>query len=220
MSQLAENASEATLGLNPSSASQPERRQWPMVAHVGLYRSFGAYLAFYEGVVEHLFAALREGKGTVDGFAPPLLFLMRHAMELGYKYTLSELHQMNEEPYDNKAYGKHGLRCLHVALRSQHGKAVEKYGLPDSVVSNFKDYCDKTETGMNQFEALDSTSFNFRYPVDKAGTPNFPPGQTVDLQAIKLTFDDSMILLRHTADVLGEYVDIHRWREAEAHGNW
>ena len=104
--------------------------------------------------------------------------------------------------------------------RCQHEKAVAKYSLPESVVSSFEEHCVKTEAGMRHFEALDGTSFNFRYPMDKAGNPNFQHDQTVDLRATKEAFDDAMILLRHTADVLGHYVEIHDWMEAEAHANW
>jgi len=198
-------------------ATRPAR---PTIAQVGVYQSFGNYLASYEHVVQCLFTALEEGKEMPDVIAPPLLFMMRHAMELGYKYTLWELHQMNEEPYDAKTYGNHKLRDLHTALRAQHQKAVTKYDLPDDEVSSFEDYCEKTQAGMSQFESLDATSFNFRYPMDKFGKPNFALDQTIDLTAIKQAFDDAMILLRLTADVLGDYVDTHHWMEAEARENW
>lgn len=55
---------------------------------------------------------------------------------------------------------------------------------------------------------------------DNLGASNLPRDQTVDLRALKLAFDDAMILLRFTADVLGEYVDIDRQIEAEASENW
>lgn len=203
-----------------SNQSVPHGSVWPLVAHVGLYQSFGSYLGSYTQAVERLFNAVQSGQDAVDVIAPPLLFLMRHAMELGYKYTLWELHQMNDEPYDPKAYGNHKLRELHRALSVQHEKAVAKYDLPGSEVENFQEYYTKTEAGMNQFEAMDATSFTFRYPIDKTGAPNLPRDQTVDLQAIKQAFDDAMILLRHTADVLGEYVEIHHWMEAQADADW
>ena len=177
-------------------------------------------MGFYCHVVERLFADIESGREPVDVVAPPLLFMMRHAMELGYKYTLSELHKMNEEPYDAKAYGSHKLRDLHAALRAKHAKAVAKYKLPETVERNFEEYCEKTLAGMKVFEALDGTSFTFRYPIDKAGSPNFSRDLTVDFRPIKQSFDDAMILLRHTADVLGEYVDMDRWMEAKAQQMW
>lgn len=202
------------------SPSEPRSAVRAMVANVGLYQTFGAYLGSYEQAVERLFSAAQSGHEALDVIAPPLLFLMRHAIELGYKYTLWELHQMNGEPYDLERYGDHKLRQLHRALGAQHEKAVAKYDLPESESENFKEYYSRTEAGMSLFEEMDATSFTFRYPIDKKGALNLPREQTVDLQALKLAFDDAMILLRHTADVLGEYVDIHRWMEAEARENW
>jgi hypothetical protein len=191
-----------------------------LIACLGWNHSFGHYLAAYERAVEVLFKSIDEGHQAIDLIAPPLLFLMRHSMELGYKFSLWELHRMNGEPYDPKAYKNHRLDQLHEALQTQHEKAVKKYDLPDSHVDNFVEYSAKTEAGLKQFIALDAGSFNFRYPIDNTGKPNFDQNQTVDLVALKLLYGDAMILLRHTADVLGEYVDIHNYMMRDFHGSF
>jgi hypothetical protein len=191
-----------------------------IVARVGQHQSFASYLGSYEQAVKQLFDSIVNGRESADLIAPPLLFLMRHSMELGYKFTLWELHEMNEEPYDFQGYKGHGLAKLHQALRESHRKAVEKYDLPDSHVENFKEHCEKTEAGMKLFSRLDFDSMGFRYPFNNQGNPNLPRDEVVDLMALKQAFDDAMILLKHTADVLGEYVDVRRWMEAEARANW
>src|ERR1039457_5491663 len=144
------------------------------VAHVGQRQSFASYLNSYEQAVKRLFDDIVSGKESVDLIAPPLLFLMRHSLELGYKFTLWELHQINEDAYNLKAYGNHKLPDLHAALRVQHAKAIAKYDLPDSHIENFNDYCMKTEAAMKIFDQLDFDSFSFRYPLDKKGSPNLP----------------------------------------------
>ena len=70
------------------------------VAHVGQRQSFASYLNSYEQAVKRLFDDIVSGKESVDLIAPPLLFLMRHSLELGYKFTLWELHQINEDAYN------------------------------------------------------------------------------------------------------------------------
>lgn len=191
-----------------------------LIARLGWTNSFGGYLGCYEQAVERLFKSIDQNQEPIDLIAPPLLFLMRHSMELGYKFTLWELHQMNGEPYDPKKYKNHRLDQLHEALQAQHKKAVEKYDLPDTEVENFAEYCIKTEAGLKKFHALDADSFSFRYPIDNSGKPNFARDQTVDLVALKHLYDDAMILLRHTADVLGEYVDIHNHMARDFSGDW
>jgi hypothetical protein len=53
-------------------------------AHIGRYANFSAYVAFYEHAVERLFCEVSERNETADMAPVPLLFLMRHTMELGY----------------------------------------------------------------------------------------------------------------------------------------
>jgi hypothetical protein len=165
----------------------------------------------YEQAVKTLFDSIDRGRQPIDLIAPPLLFLMRHSMELGYKYAIWEIHQITGEKYDAEAYGKHDLAMLHAALREQHQKVVVKMNLPDSEVENFEHHCVNTEAGMKKFMAMDSGSFSFRYPIDKKGNINFRPDETVDLVAMKLLYDDAMILLCATADVLDQYVEIESY---------
>lgn len=203
-----------------SNAPDSSPRDWRMIAHVGHHQSFGSYLLSYSNAVELMFREVQNGKEPIDLLAPPLLFLMRHTLELGYKYTLWELHRMIGEPFDANSYGHHKLAVLHSALLKKHQKAVEKFDLPEKEVTEFKEYCEKTSAFQKQFVLLDDSSFRFRYPIDKAGQQNFATYQKVDLLAIKEAFDHGMILLRHTADVLGEYEDIYKWMENDAYGDW
>ena len=196
-------------------SAQPQE----LIVRVGKRQSFASYLTAYEHAVKQLFDSVTSGREPAELIAPPLLFLMRHSMELGYKFTLWELHEMNGEPYDFERFKDHRLGELHEALREAHGKAVKKYDLPDDHVANFEEYCAKTEAGMKRFSRLDFRSMSFRYPVDTQGNPSLSKTETVDLVALKLLYDEAMVLLRHTADVLGEYVDIRNWMEAEAREN-
>ena len=195
-------------------------QQQELIVRIGQRQSFASYLGAYEHAVRQLFDSVVSGREPAELIAPPLLFLMRHSMELGYKFTLWELHEMIGEPYDFQRFKDHRLGELHQALREAHRKAVAKYDLPESHVENFEEYCEKTEAGMKRFSKLDFNSMSFRYPVNNQGSPSLPREETVDLVALKQVFDDAMVLLCHTADVLTEYVDIHKWMEAEASANW
>ncbi|MCI0627227.1 MAG: hypothetical protein L0387_37200 [Acidobacteria bacterium] len=172
-------------------------------ARVGWYQSFGHYLFSYEKAVELLYQKVASGEETPDSIVAPLVFLMRHSLELGYKYTLVELHYLNEVPYDSKKFGHHSLRSLHAALKEWFGKVAAKWSLSESMLEDFARRYDKTQAGMEEFDQLDSSSFRFRYPIDKkTGNLVFSGGETVNLLSLKQLYDDAMILLRHTADVL------------------
>lgn len=190
-----------------------------LVVPVGKRQTFVSYLTAYEHAVKQLFDSVANGREPAELIAPPLLFLMRHSMELGYKFTLWELHQMNGDIYDFEKFKDHRLVELHAALRNAHRVAVAKYDLPENHVESFEGYCAKTEAGMKEFSRLDFRSMSFRYPVDNKGSPSLPKNETVDLIALKQLYDEAMVLLRHTSDVLSEYVDIRKWMEAEAMAN-
>ena len=121
-------------------SAQPQE----IIVRVGKRQSFASYLTAYEHAVKQLFDSVTSGREPAELIAPPLLFLMRHSMELGYKFTLWELHEMNGEPYDFERFKDHRLGELHEALREAHGKAVKKYDLRDDHVENFEEYCAKT----------------------------------------------------------------------------
>jgi hypothetical protein len=173
------------------------------VARVGWFRDFGDYLFSYERGVELLYQKVASGEETPDSIVAPLVFLMRHSLELGYKYTLVELHYLNEVPYDSKKFGHHSLKGLHAALKEWFGKVAAKWSLSGSMLEDFARHYDKSQAGMEEFDLLDSSSFRFRYPIDKkTGSLVFSGNETVNLLSLKQLYDDAMVLLRHTADVL------------------
>jgi hypothetical protein len=55
-------------------------------AYIGNYQKFNVFMSFYQDVVDKLYREVSEGNETADSIAIPLLFLMRHTMELGCKY--------------------------------------------------------------------------------------------------------------------------------------
>ena len=173
-------------------------------ARVGWFRDFGHYLFSYERAVELLYQKVASGEQTADSIVAPLVFLMRHSLELGYKYTLVELHFLNEVPYDSKKFGHHSLRDLHSALKEWFERVAAKWSLSESMLEDFARHYGKTQTGMEEFDQLDSSSFRFRYPIDKkTGNLVFSSDDTVNLFNLKQLYDEAMVLLRHTADVLG-----------------
>src|SRR6266852_1262804 len=95
-------------------------------AHIGLYPTFNAFLLFYEHSIQRLFSDLSEGNGTPDLVAIPLLFLMRHAIELGYKFSLQALCEMNSSRFAPEENERHSLIKLHRRLGSEFKIAAKE----------------------------------------------------------------------------------------------
>jgi hypothetical protein len=173
-------------------------------AWVGNYPKFSTYVAFYQDAVEILFKRVSMGNETADSVAFPLLFLMRHTLELGYKYSLFHLCALNSTIFDPKNVEGHSLVKLHKRLGTEYHLAVGNGSLPESDKESFDRYYALTASSMKRFEELDASSTKTRFP-NSDESPNFVPGTTVNLLELKNEFDDAMILLTTMADVIDQY---------------
>jgi hypothetical protein len=85
-----QNAVSESLNLEFGKNNNPRHlHEGHFIAFLGNYPKFSTYVAFYENAVETLFKQVSQGNETADMVGLPLLFLMRHTLELGYKYSLS-----------------------------------------------------------------------------------------------------------------------------------
>jgi hypothetical protein len=160
-------------------------------AHVGSTQDFWGLLFAYEESVNVLFGAIATDNMPPDIVSLPLLFLMRHSLELGYKATLDHLHKLGGKKYDPEPHG-HRLQLLHKDLR----KDFLKYCNPTpSELAEFDDYYEKTGKCMSLLDSLDAPGTRFRYPKDSHSD------ERLSLLETKNSFDAALILLKTTADV-------------------
>ncbi len=171
-------------------------------AFITHYPKFSTFVAFYQDAVESLFKRVSQGNDTPDMVAFPLLFLMRHTLELGYKYSLFHLCALNSTKFDPQNMERHSLVKLHKRLGTEYYGALANGSFPDSDKESFEKYYALTAASMKRFDALDGSSTKTRFP-NSDESPAF--SQTVNLLELKNEFDEAMILLTTMADVIGEY---------------
>lgn len=171
------------------------------MVQLGGFKDFLHYLNSFEKAVELLYSKVSNAEETPYSVALPLLFLMRHSLELGYKYNIVELHYLNEIPYDPKKFD-HPLRKLHNKLRELFQQAATKWSLSKSTLEDFDHHYVRTKRCMEEFEKLDNSSATFRYPIDKKGGASLSPDDKVNLLVLKESYDSGMVLLNHLVDVL------------------
>jgi hypothetical protein len=185
---------------NNNPRGKPEKY---FIAHVGLYPTFSAFLLFYEHSIERLFSDVSEANGTPDLVAIPLLYLMRHAMELGYKFSLQALCEINSSRFAPEAKGGegHSLTKLHRRLGAELETAAKEGRVSQEDQGEFAKYYGITEKAMNAFDDLDVGATKLRFPnSDK--TAAFPRDKQVNLLEMKNAFDNSMVLLGTIVDVI------------------
>ena len=167
-------------------------------AHVGLYPKLNVFMSFYQDAVDKLYREISEGNETADRIAMPLLFLMRHAMELGYKYTISEICRLNRTSYEPQEDG-HSFRRLHSKLKKEFDTLWQEGGLIDDKKTGFDEHYALTEKAMVWFDEEDPNGVNFRYPPSEFGID-----KKINLLELKNNFDQAMKLLTVTIDVITE----------------
>lgn len=172
-------------------------------AYVSHYPTFGAYAALYEDAVNSLFKRVSEGNDTPDMVCFPLLFLMRHTLELGYKYSIFHLCASNGTEFKPTGNGgeRHSLDLLHKRLKDEYDLAFSRGVFPNGDEESFQKYYALTEASMKRFEKLDKSSTRSRFPNEDESKAF--PMETVDLLELKEEFDKAMILLNTMADVIG-----------------
>ena len=186
-------------------------REQHFTAHIGRCRSFSEYVLFYEHSIEKLFRDLSEGNGTPDLIAFPLLFLMRHTMELGYKFSLFHLCKLNSSPFSPEAKGgeRHSLMELHERLGLEFSEAQRLGYASAKDREEFDEHYSVTEKGMRLFDELDQPATKLRFP-NSDQRPVFPENKVVNLLELKNAFDEAMILLDTVVDVVAR-PELYYW---------
>ena len=164
--------------------------------HLGLNIKLNVLMSYYQNAVEKLYRELSEGNETAERIAMPLLFLMRHAMELGYKYTITELCRLNGTTYDPKS-DRHHFKKLHSRLKKEFDTLWQTGGVSDNKKGGFDEYSELTEAAMIWFDEVDPNGVNFRYPDSGLARTT-----KVNLLEVKNKFDEAMTLLTVTVDVI------------------
>lgn len=163
-------------------------------AHVGLYSKFNVFISFYQDSVDKLYRQVSEGNETADRIAMPVLFMMRHTLELGYKYTISKICELNGTTYDTKR-DKHYLRSLHTRLKQEFEVLYKNGAVSNGKKTGFDQHYETTRHTMEWFDKIDPKGENFRYP-------NFDRTKTINLLEVKNSFDEAMVLLNVAVDVI------------------
>jgi hypothetical protein len=153
--------------------------------------------------VERLYREVSENNETADAIGIPLLFLMRHALELGYKFSLFHLCKLNGTSFTPEALGceGHSFEKLHKRLRLEYSKACADGHVPEKDHDVIEEYFASTEKAIQLFDSLDKKSTKFRYPIDKQ-MPVFPEGTEINILEMKNACDEAMGLLGTVIDVI------------------
>src|SRR5690606_30934300 len=111
----------------------------------------------------------------IDEVSLPLLFLIRHSLELGFKTNILEFQKINPEISRIRLKGitYHSLENLFNKLIEHLDCLKNKCKMRNEFLTQTDGYIKKLTPLKNKLNNLDRWSTNFRYPVDTDGNHNF-----------------------------------------------
>ena len=171
-------------------------------AHVGYSFSDMSLFAQYENAVDILFSKIIEENRSVNLIAHPLLYLMRHSLELALKENIRYLNK-----YSSLGLGKiktHSISELFTEFENHYDNLAKKLGFKKELEY---EYTQLTMAGRELVHDLGTDWSSFRYVYSTSGAKVFDAEETLNVFLLKKRFDSTSMLLTHTSSVISPFTD-------------
>ena len=124
----------------------------------------------YDDLISTLLHAIKYGDLNIADIYLPLLFLIRHSLELGYKDNIAEVQTKLTNSQIKKATQSHSLVSLNNIIEQFVVEARSTMTAKDDSIKNEIDrYLPIVKNLSNSLHAIDNASRSFRFPVDRDG---------------------------------------------------
>ena len=92
-----------------------EKREGLFKAYIGWNQSWWSYYNSYKFLVDHFVKEIELGNISIDAVSVPLLFSLRHSIELGLKANILSLQNINPEinRLDFRKKGSHSIAFMY-----------------------------------------------------------------------------------------------------------
>ncbi len=170
-------------------------------SHVGMHSNTNDTYAMQ---YKEAFDTLYESAKPIDAIALPMMFLLRHYLELILKSNIMYFSEYSESKSMLKNIkSEHKLKSLANAFQEHWNIVVKKYKL------NIDDtrYIQSFEVLIKLMDQLDKYSMSFRYSHNKDDDKHFEWGDTLDIYTIKKSLDEVLPFIQYSADVFYDQVE-------------
>ncbi len=143
--------------------------QWDLTFHMGECNGLGTIRTQYDDVIEFLIEGVLFENYEINRVYLPLLFLIRHSLELALKVNIHEAKKVSTKVPD-KDYGSiHSLAQLYNCFGGENGylSKLDLTKMSTETKAKYDAYKLQYEELNSVIHTLDSNSMYFRYPVDK-----------------------------------------------------
>lgn len=211
-----------------------DKRKYALLeAHPGFYPNvWFHYLQEYKHAFTSLVEDVQRKNVSVDYMVHPILFIARHAVEIGLKANVYELEKYTKERF-SKISNCHNITKWLTEFNAQvnafyaicNSKQIIIDNTDKSQFAEYNKSLNELVYGNSSFKGLgiiDDGSIKFRYPTEKAlddhskplidanGNPVmknvFELVDIISIDQVERLFNESMVLLEYTMSVFDKYM--------------
>lgn len=173
-----------------------------LTAYIGHSYSDMNLVGQYENAVDILINQIIEEKHRVDTIAHPLLYLMRHSIELGLKENIKYLKKYSKLPILKSK--THTLSYLFSEFEKHYSKIAIENNFEIELKEEYNKY---TSDLKDVITVLGEEASSFRYVYTTDGKKVFANSETINVYELKKKYDNSLVFITHTADAISPYTD-------------
>lgn len=189
--------------------------KWNYIAYIGHASSNLNYWGQYDELIKFIFEKFPIEKQRIETIAFPLLHLISHSLELGYKENIEYLQKYTKRRRPkwfktwSQLFRNHRLLNLHKELKFQFDKLCKQFGVDENTIKEFDSYY-KEATDLVQKLKTETETYRYAYKLDFHGRKIkrvIKHETTLDLSEVERLFNKTKILLTHTADIISYWTD-------------
>ncbi len=167
-------------------------------SHIGMHSGSNIVYAMQ---YKEAFDTLYNSEKAVDTIALPMMFLMRHYLELILKYNIKYFNEFSDTDFlIGRLNSVHSLEKLADGFKQHWNSVVQKHNIDIDDSQYILDF----EDLINFLHRLDKFSMSFRYSHDKNDEKNFEHMETLNIKEIKDSLEKVVPLLNYSMDVFYE----------------
>lgn len=181
------------------------------IAYIGYSDSDMSLVGQYENAIDILINQIIEEKFRVDVVAHPLLYLIRHSIELALKENIKYLNKYSQIGI-KRDFKTHKLSDLFSVFEKHYDKIATEQNFKTELSLDYKKY---TKELQKLIDFLGEDQSSFRYTFTQKDNKIFNHTDKINIIELKNQYDNSIKFLTYTADVISPFTNYADYIETD-----
>lgn len=186
--KISENTSEFIVGKIYEKTDFNNKEKWDLTFHLGEASKLGQIRTQYDLCIETLALGVLKNKFDIKKLYIPLMFMIRHSLELALKSNIHEVQEVPSLIKDKDFSHEHSLSKLFNCY-NDYLKKLNLEDISTALKIQIKEYIEKYNRLNELVHQLDKNSQYFRFPFDNKGNLHKISGSRINfIDMLKLYY--------------------------------